>query len=143
MEVADDKVDGDVLGLRANFKVRNDGFHAAARMEFPFSAQALDGAIRWLTASSRDALGPYIWSPTAATAGRGWSKRQLVSRVVGLIRGELETAPFERVRRYLRPNGSGSGDTRSAADDGAVVQARELTFAGQVADVLDRLLHGN
>jgi exodeoxyribonuclease V gamma subunit len=124
--------------LRYEFATR-DG--VAARMEFPFSAQALDGAIRWLTASSRDALGPYLWSPTAATAGRGWSKRELVSRVVGLIRAELETAPFERVRRYLRPNGSGSGETKSAADDGQVVQARELTFAGQVADVLDRLLH--
>ena len=64
--------------LRYEFATR-DG--AAARMEFPFSAQALDGAIRWLTASSRDALGPYIWSPTAATAGRGWSKRQLVHTV--------------------------------------------------------------
>ena len=114
---------------------------AATRMEFPFSAQALDGAIRWLTAPSREALGPYFWSPSTEGSDRGWSKKQLVSGVVRLIRAQVSTEDFDRVRRYLEATQPGGAAASETTDDAAVVQARELTFAGQVADVLDRLLH--
>jgi len=117
--------------LRHEIATRMD---VAAGLVFPFPRQALAGAARWLLDGADDP-GTAFWDLESmdADAAERWEREALGLRLVGLLRRRVEDRGFASVARYL-----GEADTPQA---GLAVSARELLFAGEVGDVLDRLLH--
>jgi exodeoxyribonuclease V gamma subunit len=97
----------------------------AAGIEFPFPRQAFDGATALLTGVTQR---PDFWNFRAATSSR-WQTDALAFTLIPLLRQSLQHPDFAAVRRYL-------GD-----DPPPAVATRELTFARQVAETLDRLMH--
>lgn len=97
------------------------------RLAFPFPRQAFDGAAAWLLDGAPDSGTTFWEAPTGEV--RGWSPDALAFRTLRLLRDHLGDAAFERVRRYLENRTQGA------------VGTRELAFAREVADVLDRMLH--
>ncbi len=97
----------------------------AARLDFPFPRQAFDGATALLFGATQRAD---FWNLQAPPQGR-WQPDALAFTLVPLLRKLLPHADFAAVQRYL-------GDTPADA-----VSPRELTFARQVAETLDRLMH--
>ena len=119
--------------LRHEIATRMD---IAAGLAFPFPRQMLAGAARWLLdgAADRDAA---FWVADAAAGAEAqrWERDALAFRVVGLLRGRLGDADFAPVARYLA---EGAAELEGPGDP---IGARELLFAAEVADVLDRLMH--
>lgn len=117
--------------LRHEIATRMD---IAAGLAFPFPRQAMAGAARWLLdgAEDRDAA---FWEldPAGTREAQRWEREALAFRLVGLLRGHAGDADFASVARYLA---EGRGDAEAGA-----VSARELLFAAEVGDVLDRLMH--
>ena len=105
----------------------------AAGLAFPFPRQALAGAARWILdgAEDRDAA---FWKvdPKVQEEAKRWERQALAFWLVGLLRSHFGEADFASVARYLT-------EGRDAA--AGAVAVRELLFAGEVADVLDRLMH--
>ena len=97
----------------------------AARLEFPFPRQAFDGATALLGGAVARAD---FWNLRGPVQDR-WQVDALAFALVPLLRDALHLADFAAVRRYL-------GEAPLAA-----VSPRELAFARQVADTLDRLMH--
>lgn len=97
----------------------------AAQLAFPFPRQAIDGATAALLGRSTPGGGPW-WEHRAAGH---WGPEALAFRLVGLLRERAVEPTFEAVARYL------------GAEPGGAVAYRELAFAREVADVLDRLMH--
>ena len=102
----------------------------AARLAFPFPQPALHGAAAALLGQVR---GPQpFWQRSGASDP--WASGALTWRLVELIRSRIAGPAqpddaFSRVRRYLQADVAG-----------AVVGARELGFAADVAGVVDELL---
>lgn len=117
--------------LRHEIATRMD---IAAGLAFPFPRQALAGATRWLLDGAEEPDARF-WEvdPAALREARRWERDALAFQLVGLLRSHAEEAEFAAVARYL-------GEGRDDAGDGAVT-ARELLFAAEVGDVLDRLMH--
>ena len=106
----------------------------AVGLAFPFPRQAIAGAAHWLL--DPDATpGQRFWelTPAAQDRARRWERDALTVQLVGLLREDEGEPEFRAVRRYLREDRVGS--------DHGPVSARELLFAGEVAEVLDRLMH--
>ena len=105
----------------------------AAGLAFPFPRQAFTGATRWLLAGAADPEAAF-WEvdPAAKEATQRWEQQAQAFRLVGLLRRHLGTPGFESVTRYLAPEGQTSVE--------GAVTARELLFAAEVGDVLDRLV---
>jgi exodeoxyribonuclease V gamma subunit len=97
----------------------------AARIDFLFPGTAFEDAARWLAVPAPEPSAVF-WQTAGAV--RPWSRTTLSTRVLSQLRAHVDTAPFERVRRYL-------GAGREAAT------AREVTFAEEVAAVIERLHH--
>jgi exodeoxyribonuclease V gamma subunit len=108
--------------------------HIAAGLAFPFPRQALAGAARWLLDGAKDARAPF-WQigPGDVEQARRWEREALALQLVLRIREHLGDDAFGAVARYLAED--------SGADESAVVSARELLFASEVGDVLDRMMH--
>ncbi len=106
----------------------------AAGLAFPFPRQALAGAARWIRdgAQDRDAA---FWKPNLADAEDTlrWERDALAFRVIGSMRSHRGDPEFAKVTRYLSEGSDGASD--------GPVAARELLFASEVADVLDRMMH--
>ena len=117
--------------LRHEIATRSD---IAAGIAFPFPRQALAGAGRWLLEGATD-LEASFWelTPAQRCGAERWDRDPLTFQLVALLRRRADEAVFDAVSRYLS-EGSSSGV------DGPV-SARELLFASEVADVLDRLMH--
>lgn len=115
------------------------GMHIAAGLAFPFPREALAGAARWLLDGAKND-GPTndrarFWEvdPQTRRAAQAWEREALAFRLVGLLRSHIDEPDFASVARYL-------AEGRDDLDAGAV-SARELLFAEEVGDVLDRLMH--
>lgn len=108
--------------------------HVAAGLQFPFPRQALAGAGRWLLDGAQDRQSAF-WNlePDARDRAERWDIQALTFRVLRGLRRRRSEPGFEEVSRYLEGDG--------VAVTGAAVSARELLFAGEVAEVLDRLMH--
>jgi exodeoxyribonuclease V gamma subunit len=104
---------------------------ALARVEFPFPRPAFDGAMRWLADSGRDPEAVFWRSPPAP--GDPWRPDALAFRLIEPLRRRRDEPDFAAVAAYLHDGGS-------IGPEGAV-RGRELRFAREVADVLDRMLH--
>ncbi len=115
--------------LRHEIATRAD---IAAGLAFPFPRQALDGTARWLLSGDLVRRGPF-WEPDHAERPHAarWEKAELAFRVLGVLRERTEEATFRPVRAYLE-------EVESA---GVCVSGREVLFAREVAEVLDRLMH--
>jgi exodeoxyribonuclease V gamma subunit len=104
---------------------------SAANLQCLFPRTAFDAVAAWLShasnASGEDPSAP-DWEVAEKIEEDPWSGAALVARVVTALRASLGDAAFEVVRGYL---GEGVGP----------VSARELAFAEQVAQVLERLLY--
>ncbi len=97
----------------------------AARLDFPFPRQAFDGATAELFGATQRAD---FWNLRSATQAH-WQVDTLAFALVPLLREFLPHDDFAAVRRYL-------GEEPADA-----ISPRELTFARQVAETLDRLMH--
>ncbi len=97
----------------------------ATRLDFPFPRQAFDGAAALLFGTTQRAD---FWN-LRADAQRRWQVDALGFALITLLRQFLSHADFAAVHRYL-------GEV-----PGEAVSPRELTFARQVAETLDRLMH--
>jgi exodeoxyribonuclease V gamma subunit len=120
--------------LRHEIATRMD---IAANLAFPFPRQVLGSAAQWLLNGAQDRDASFWELGRVAMEGAlPWDRQALAFRLVGLLRGHAEDADFATTARYLAEGagaGSGSGDPP--------VTARELLFAAEVGDVLDRLMH--
>ena len=100
---------------------------AVMGIAFPFPEPAFDGATRVLLEGAD-------WAEIGARDPRReadpWDDAALGFRVVTALRELAADPDLEEVRRYLKQGGS----------QGAV-SARELTFALELADVINRLMH--
>jgi exodeoxyribonuclease V gamma subunit len=107
----------------------------AAGLAFPFPRQALAGAARWLLAGAAEEGMAAFWKldPSAKQEAQRWERDALAFQLIGLLRSHIRDADFGSIARYLAER---NGDAAQRA-----VTARELLFAGEVADVLDRLMH--
>ncbi len=104
----------------------------AANLDFPFPRQALDGLAARLLAGEGSAA-----AAVGKAAADRWQGDALTFRVVAALRARLDHPEFTNVRAYLQ-----DGDAKAAAASGtSAVEFRELAFAREVADVLDKLLH--
>jgi len=103
----------------------------AANIAFPFPRQALDGLAAALLAGTAGRDRPF-WQPAADGAMDRWQTDPLTFTVLAALRGRLELPEFAVVRKYLQLDQS---------DNPATIAFRELAFAREVADVLDKLLH--
>jgi len=115
----------------------------AAGLAFPFPRQALTGAARWILGGAEDPDAAF-WQSTPAMAqeAQRWEREGLAFELVGLLRRHLDEPDFASVARYLGEGRDRSGQSVPSANSGAPpVTARELLFASEVADVLDRLMH--
>jgi len=115
----------------------------AAGLAFPFPRQALTGAARWILGGAEfpDAA---FWDMTPAMAqeAQRWEREGLAFELVGLLRQHHDDPDFASVARYLDEGREGAGLTVESAPSAAPpVTARELLFASEVGDVLDRLMH--
>jgi exodeoxyribonuclease V gamma subunit len=113
----------------------------AAQLVFPFPRPALDGAAAWLLGGAEDDAAPFWEQPGAAADGAAWGPAALAFRVLPLLRAPSDPAWFEPVARYLSEGGGAAAGGVAPARGPRPVGARELAFAGEVAAVLDRLLH--
>jgi exodeoxyribonuclease V gamma subunit len=106
----------------------------AVGLAFPFPRQALAGSARWLLEEDcrPDQL---FWEVDVGNREQmtRWDSDALTMRLVRLLRDRQADPPFSAVSHYL-------DEERAAADEGSV-SARELLFASEVADVLDRMIH--
>ncbi|HEX7476532.1 MAG TPA: exodeoxyribonuclease V subunit gamma, partial [Polyangiales bacterium] len=107
----------------------------AAGLAFPFPRPAFAGATRWLIDGAVEARAEF-WElgeqPHKAAAR--FEREAMAFRLVEQLRQHMAEPGFEHVRRYLEHGAP------QAVDHGPVT-ARELMFARDVADVLDRLMH--
>ncbi len=97
----------------------------ATRLDFPFPRPAFDGATALLFGVTQRAD---FWNLRAPADAR-WQVDALAFALVPLLRALLPHPDFAAVQRYL-----GEQPTEAVAP-------RELTFARQVAETLDRLMH--
>lgn len=97
-----------------------------ARVDFVFPGTAFEGAARWLLGGAADPREAF-WQPRAPEAD-GFRGPRLVARVLAALRAHLDAPELERVRGYLGPLGGAVGP-------------RELAFAEEVAQALERLLY--
>ncbi len=106
----------------------------AAGLDFPFPRQALAGAGRWLLDGTPEGDAAF-WQVDPADEDEAWrwEREALTFRLVGLLRGRLDQADFASVARYLAEGRAEGGVS--------AVTARELLFAAEVGEVLDRLMH--
>ena len=130
----------------------------AARIVFPFPRQAIDGAAQWLLEGAQPAQHAF-WegpapsppeppqpAPDHAAAGNDiparvadpqqnedFSSAGLAMRVVPLLRRHAGDLDFAAPSRYLQ---LAAGD----APNGDAVSAREISFALELGEVLDRML---
>ena len=140
--------------LRHEIATRNE---IAAGLAFPFPRQALAGAAHWLVAGATDADARF-WEmePEVRELASKWERDALAFRLVGLLRGHSGDPDFAAVSTYLAEGdgvdgptpkpansegASSPGDGASYGDAGRAVTARELLFAAEVGDVLDRFMH--
>lgn len=103
----------------------------AAQLAFPFPRQAIDGATALLLGVTSQGTGgaPY-WEHRPAPETGDWRPDALAFGLVVLLRQRAADPAFDAVQRYL-----------GAASEARPVSYRELAFAREVADVLDRLMH--
>jgi exodeoxyribonuclease V gamma subunit len=129
--------------LRHEVATRSD---IAAGLEFPFPRQALAGAARWLLSTPRDPRACF-WSieDEAGAEAQRWERDPLAFRLIGALRRHLSESDFSEVARYvqigLEAGGQGKPGESQAPNPAASIGARELLFASEVSDVLDRLMH--
>ncbi len=97
----------------------------AARLDFPFPRQAFDGATALLADATTRAD---FWNHREVQQTR-WQVDTLAFSLVPHLRHFLSHADFKAVQAYLGKDVDGP------------VSPRELTFARQVAEALDRLMH--
>ena len=105
----------------------------AAGLDFPFPRQALTGAARWLLDPQRRPQAPF-WSSELLPRHEleAFSRETLGMRLVELLRQRGQQPELTDITRYL----AGGSDAAPGQ-----VSARELLFAHEVGDVLDRLMH--
>lgn len=101
----------------------------AAGFDFPFPRQALTGATRWIINPDRNPSEPF-WQRNDAT--NPFSREAMGMRILALLRRRCRHPAFQMVGSYL--NYTTLGETSD-------VGGRELLFAYDVADALDRLMH--
>lgn len=100
---------------------------AAMGLAFPFPQPAFDGAARVLLEGAPWAE---IGARSPLREADPWDDTALGFRVVTALRALAADPDLDNVRRYLK-----SGESQGA------VSARELTFALELADVINRLMH--
>lgn len=103
----------------------------AANIVFPFPRQALDGLGLALLAGDDRADRP-CWIPAQDSGLDCWQPDALTFAVLAAVRERLAQPEFSVVRGYLQLDQQA---------DAATIANRELAFAREVADVLDKLLH--
>ena len=101
----------------------------SAGLDYLFPRQRLQSAAHWLRNPGARANQPY-WAAVEDEQSASWQPAALTFRVLSLIRARLDHEAFASIRAYL-------GETA----DQAPVTPRELGFAQEVADVVDRLMH--
>lgn len=108
----------------------------AALIDFLFPRNAFEAAAAWLLRDPRGTNEPdaVFWS-AQGEHDDPWSGSRLVARVLRAIRAQREHPALAPVRRYL----DDAADAGRAPDGSASVGAREITFAAQVAAVIERL----
>lgn len=93
----------------------------AAQLTFPFPRAALN-----------DAVDAALGRP--ARQGGGFDPQAFTPRIISHLRSLADDGDFAAVSAFIAEDAASSDPLRPVA-------ARELSFAGEVADVLDRLLH--
>jgi len=107
----------------------------AAGLAFPFPRPALAGAARWLLAGATESQAEFWELDDAQQQDAARFEREGIAfRLIGELRSRAADPAFVRVERYL-------AEGTASQEAGRPVTARELTFAREVGDVLDRLMH--
>lgn len=107
---------------------------ALSAVDFVFPGPALEGAVGWLLGEvagqdPRASPRARFWASGTLAASGGWSGAGLRNRIITALRSARTLPAFRAVARYLGPGLEGA------------VTARELGFAGQVAQALERWMH--
>lgn len=107
---------------------------ALSAVDFVFPGPALEGAVGWLLGEvagqdPRASPRARFWASGTIAASGGWSGAGLRNRIITALRTARTSPAFRAVARYLGPGLEGA------------VTARELGFAGQVAQALERWMH--
>jgi len=103
----------------------------AANLVFPFPRQALDGLATTLLAESVNPDRAY-WQRHSDDAFKRWQPDALSFAVIPAIRQRVHLKSFSDVKNYLKLD---------EVSGPSPVEFREMAFAREVADVLDKLLH--
>ena len=108
---------------------------AVIGVDFPFPKPAFDGAARVLLQDAETARAFWRRDSSWMSGHERWSGAVLTFRVLKQLRAFADDDDFVKVRAFIE------GGVREPGADATAVTARELGFATEVADVLNKLMH--